>query len=174
MAFAFLNRFFGGPDPKDEWRILYASIVSIARDPHWYLAGGVADTIDGRFEMICLIASLVQMRIESFGTEGLEPGVRLTELLIDDLEGQIREIGFGDQGISKRMGELMSAVGGRLGAYRDGLAKGTMEDALVRNLYRTQRPDPAALSHCRGAVDRLHGGLLSATIGSLKAGQIRR
>ena len=38
-------------------------------------------------------------------------------------------------------------LGGRLGAYRDGLAAGDLKPALVRNLYRGEAPADAALAH---------------------------
>src|SRR3546814_9204461 len=68
------------------------------------------------------------------------------------MDGQLREIGIGDIIVGKHIGRMMSMLGGRLGAYRAGLAEGDLAPALVRNLYRGTAPAPAALAHTR---DRL-------------------
>ncbi len=40
----------------------------------------------------------------------------------------------------------MSALGGRLGAYREGMAeRGGLEPAIERNIYADAAPDPVAL-----------------------------
>jgi cytochrome b pre-mRNA-processing protein 3 len=174
MAFALLNRIFGGPDPKDEWRPLYAAIVARAREPHWYLAGAVPDTLDGRFEMVTLIASLVWIRMGDYGDLAQDAAVHLTELLIDDMEGQIREIGFGDQVVGKRMGEMMSAVGGRLGAYRAGQAYGAIKAALIRNVYRGNDPQDDELAHMLAETESLSARLLGCELADLKSGVLGR
>jgi cytochrome b pre-mRNA-processing protein 3 len=145
MAFAILNRFFGRDDARDAWRGLYAAVVERAREPAWYEHGAVPDTIDGRFEMVMLISSIISLRLEALGAVGCDAMARLTEVLVEDLEGQIREIGFGDVVVGKQMGRMMSAFGGRLGAYREALSGGNLETALVRNLYRGVEPLPEAL-----------------------------
>ncbi len=137
MAFALLNRILGRDDPSDRYRPLYAAIVAMAREPEPYRTGGVEDSVDGRFEMLCLMLALVFRRIENEGEEGRSATVRLTELFVDDMEGQIRELGTGDVVVGKRVSKLVSALGGRIGAYRTALdADVGMDEALARNLYR--------------------------------------
>ena len=66
-----------------------------------------------------------------------QESVYLTELFVDDMDGQLREIGIGDIVVGKHIGRLMSMMGGRLGAYRDGLARGG--DALAEAAGRDVR-----------------------------------
>ncbi len=144
MAFALLNRMMGRRDDSVRLEPLYAAIVAAARDKQPYLAGGVADSIDGRFEMLCLMMALVFRRIEGDGESGLSATVRLTELFVDDMEGQVRELGTGDVVVGKRVSKLVSALGGRIGAYRSALDGGAgLDEALDRNLYREAAPDAA-------------------------------
>src|SRR3546814_20475584 len=64
------------------------------------------------------------------------------------MDGQLRQIGIGDMIVGKHIGRMMSALGGRLSAYRSGLGAGeSLEDALVRNLYRGNAPAPDQLEH---------------------------
>jgi cytochrome b pre-mRNA-processing protein 3 len=57
--------------------------------------------------------------------------------------------------VGKHIGQIMSAVGGRLGALRNALADNKMlDDIIVRNIYRGVAPSPEALAHThRGLLD---------------------
>jgi len=135
-------------DPaKDAMRPLYAQIVEKARALHWYEKGGVADSLDGRFEMVSVMMSLVLIRLEQ-GDSTAENSVLLTEIFVDDMDGQLREIGVGDMIVGKHLGKMMAALGGRMGAYRGGLnGEGSLDDAILRNIFRGEVPDKAALKH---------------------------
>ena len=151
---------------------LYEAIVARARQPHWYEAGMVPDTVDGRFDMVAGILTLVLLRLET-APEGPEPSARLTELFVDDMDGQLREIGIGDIIVGKHIGRMMSMLGGRLGAYRDGLASGgDLEGALVRNVYRGEQPSPEALAHVAGSLRRFAGALADLPAPAILAGAL--
>ena len=117
---SFIDRLFGRRNANEAVRPLYNQVVAEGRAPHWYREGGVPDTIDGRFEMIAAILALVIARLE------LEPEQRqnvawLVELFVHDMDSQLREIGIGDMVVGKHVGKMMGALGGRIGAYREGL-----------------------------------------------------
>ena len=162
------GRLFGR---KDDATALYAAVVEKARAPHWYQAGAVADTIDGRFDAIAAILSLTLLRIEA-DPAGDALGVALAERFVDDMDPQLREIGFGDMVVGKQVGRMMSALGGRLGAYRDALAAGSLDAALVRNLYRDEAPTAEALAHVRGELERFDRALAATPLDALAAGRL--
>ncbi len=165
---AFLDRLFGR---KDEAAALYRAVVERARAEHWYVTGGVADTIDGRFDMIAAVLSIVLLRIEAEpGAESF--GVALAERFVDDMDPQLREIGIGDIVVGKHVGKMMSMLGGRLGAYREGLATGSIDRALLRNLYRDAHPGEAALAHVGGRLVTLHEVLKRTPLDALQAGRL--
>lgn len=148
-----LQRLFGRreADPRDALRPLYAAIVARARQAHWYLDGGVADSMEGRFEMIATIYSLVVLRLEQEADQARATAL-LTEILIDDMDAQLREVGVGDMVVGKHIGRLMGALGGRIGAWRSAFADGgdaAIDSVLERNLYAGAAPVPAALAHSR-------------------------
>ncbi|MCY1669692.1 hypothetical protein OVA07_01560 [Novosphingobium sp. SL115] len=142
---SFFGKLFGRKaDDRAVARPLWHRTVEIAREKEWYRDCGVADTVAGRFDMITLILSIVLIRMER-DAELVEPSVRLTELFVDDMDGQLRESGVGDVVVGKRMGQLMSVLGGRLGAYREGLlAKddAMMAEAVDRNVTLHDGADP--------------------------------
>jgi cytochrome b pre-mRNA-processing protein 3 len=146
----FLARLFGKRD--DDMGPLYAAVVAEARTPKWYATYGVPDSVDGRFDMVSLVLVLVLLRLENEGRE--VEAVRLTEQFITDMDGQIREIGFGDLVVGKQVGGILAVVGGRLGAYRTGFDL----DTLGRTLWRGEAPAnaDAALTQLDALRDRIN------------------
>lgn len=140
------RRLFASHDPKSAMQPLYQAIVQEGRQPHWYLEGQVPDTVDGRFDMIVAILAQVLMRLESL--DAAQESVWLTELFIDDMDGQLRQEGIGDVVVGKHIGRMVSALGGRLSAYRAALTgEAELSEALTRNLYRGSPPAADALAH---------------------------
>jgi cytochrome b pre-mRNA-processing protein 3 len=151
---------------------LYAAIVARARAPHWYADGSVPDTIDGRFDMIAAIVSLVLIRLED-DPAGAAPSAHLAERFVADMDGQLREIGIGDIVVGKHVGRMMGMLGGRLGAYREALAEGgDLAAAVTRNIYRGQRPADMALAHVCDRLRALHGDLAGMPLDRLVAGAL--
>lgn len=156
---------------RDETAALYAAVVARARQPHWFIEGAVADTVDGRFDMIAAVLAMVMLRLES-DQAGVAAATHLSEAFVDDMDPQLREIGIGDLLVGKHVGRMMGMLGGRLGAYRDGLAEGDIKPALVRNLYRGEAPAPEALAHVEHGLLTLRSGLDDIPLGRLIAGEL--
>lgn len=136
------------PDPREALRPLWRQVIAIAREAGWYTKGGVSDTMAGRFDMVTLVLALVMLRMD--GREELkQPSARLTELFVEDMEGQLRQSGVGDVVVGKRIGKLMSVLGGRIEALRSALAASD-NDALIaaveRNVTLSESGDPAAIA----------------------------
>ena len=142
-----LSRLFAKTDPREAMRPLYNAVVMRGREAHWYADGAVPDTLDGRFDMIAGVLSFVLLRLEQEADRKQE-SVWLTEIFVDDMDGQLRQIGIGDMIVGKHIGKMMSALGGRLSAYRSALT-GTdgLEEALLRNLYRGNAPGAHEVRH---------------------------
>lgn len=117
---SFLSRLLGtAPDPRETLRPLWHRVVELARDPVYFAECGVADTIAGRFDLITAIVSVMMVRLEASDLRA--ESALLAELFVEDMEGQLREFGVNDVVVGKRVGKLMSVLGGRLGAYRPAL-----------------------------------------------------
>jgi cytochrome b pre-mRNA-processing protein 3 len=154
-----ISRLFGSrTDDHAAVRPLWHRIVEIAREKRWYAELGLADTVAGRFDAVTLVLSLVMLRMER-SPELARPCVLLAELFVTDMDGQLRQSGVGDLVVGKHIGRLMSVLGGRLGAYRDGLAaagNGELEAALSRNLSLLESADMVLLAQAvRGFADEL-------------------
>jgi cytochrome b pre-mRNA-processing protein 3 len=162
------QKIFGGGRDRAALIPLYHAIVAEARQPGWYARALVPDTMDGRFDAIALVLSLVLLRLEREGAAGQLPSVLLTEVFVDDMDGTMREIGFGDLVVGKRVGGIMGALGGRLGAYRDGDRKA----ALVRNLYRDAAPDDDAVDTAVAMAAALESRIACVSRDALLAGSL--
>jgi len=160
--------------PRDQGRAallpLWHRVVVIAREPRWYAEFGVADTVPGRFDAIVLVLSMVLLRMER-DPALVPPSVLLTEIFVDDMDGQLRESGVGDLMVGKRMGRLMSVLGGRLGALREALPQGdtAVAEVLSRNVTLIDGAKPIKVAVAARALEVA----LKATSGdALLAGQI--
>jgi cytochrome b pre-mRNA-processing protein 3 len=165
-----LQRLFGRPDRGTAPR-LYTGVVERGRAPHWYVDGAVPDTVDGRFDMIAALLCVVLLRLEA-EPAGIPTSTAVAECFIDDMDGQLREIGIGDIIVGKHVGRMMGMLGGRLGVYRSGLAEGDLAPALVRNLYRGVAPAPAALTHVEARLRAFCDALAAMPLDRVIAGDL--
>lgn len=169
-----LRNLLGGNTGEEVWP-LYDAVVARARAPHWYVEGAVPDTVDGRFDMVAAVLATVMLRLETEPGGG-EPAARLAERFVEDMDAQLRQIGIGDITVGKHIGRMMAALGGRLGAYRDGLApdasRGLFEEALVRNLYRGEAPAPNAVAHVAAELRQFRTVLDGVPLPRLLAGEL--
>ena len=163
------DRLFGRKE-RDALVPLYNAAVGEARRPDWYLAGQVPDTLDGRFDMVAAVLSLVLLRLEEEGDAGRAPSAYLAEIFVADMDGQLRERGIGDIVVGKHIGRMMSALGGKLGALRDAFAGGDLDGAIDRNIYRGAVPADAALTAVRDGLTNLRARLAETPAQELIAG----
>lgn len=143
-----LSRIFGNrADDRENVRPLWHRVVEIAREKPWYAECGVADTVPGRFDAITLVLALVMLRMER-SPALIAPSAKLTELFVDDMDGQLRQAGVGDLVVGKKMGKLMGALGGRLEALRAALPSGTeaLQSMVERNMTLNDGADIAVLA----------------------------
>ncbi|MBC8036636.1 MAG: ubiquinol-cytochrome C chaperone [Rhizobiales bacterium] len=127
-----LKRFFRkSPSPE---RSLYEAIVAGARHPLPYARWGVADTIDGRFDMISLHMFLVLDRLKG---EDEQFRQRLVDEFFADMDRSLRELGVGDISVGKKVRKMAEAFYGRVAAYEAGLADGeaALTAAVARNFF---------------------------------------
>lgn len=143
---SFISRLLGtGPDPREEVRPLWHRVVELAREPSFYSDCHVADSVGGRFDLMTAVLCTVMVRVEA--SEMRSQSALLAELFVEDMDGQLREFGVNDVVVGKRMGKLMSVLGGRLGAYRSALVERDREKligAVSRNVTFSEDADEAA------------------------------
>jgi cytochrome b pre-mRNA-processing protein 3 len=154
-------------DRRRTARELYGSIVTQARQPVFYADWGVADALQGRFEMIVLHLALMLQRLAAEGDPGKRLGRALTESFVVDMDDAMREMTFGDLAVPREIKHAVAALYDRHNAYIAALASpepAALEAVLGQQmayLGSSERLDAAALArymrHAVGALAQLSG-----------------
>jgi len=154
---------FSGRNPTREAAdIAYRHVVEQARRPVFFGAYGVPDTLDGRFELICLHAFLYLHRLKAERPQASRFSQSLFDRMFADFDRSLREIGVGDLSVGKHVKRMARAFYGRILSYEAGLAgdDSVLAAALSRNLFGTVRAQAynaaAMASYVRRTVSHLH------------------
>ena len=119
---------------------LYGKVVAAARQPAFYGPGRVADTPEGRFEMIAVHLFLAVERVIDLQPEGEDIARHMIEAFVVDMDDCMREMGVGDLTVPKRVKRAAAGFYERSGAYRAGLAEAS-NDELAAALGQYLHPD---------------------------------
>ncbi len=124
----------GKPKVTRAAEALYARIVDAARAPRFYTELGVADTTEGRFEMVALHLFLA---LEALKVSPLDAAFRDTlmqrtiEAFVTDMDDCMREMAVGDLTVPKKVKRAAAGFYERTGAYRAALASNDREQLAV-------------------------------------------
>ncbi len=124
------------PDPFVEpAHVAYVTLVNQSRSEFFYKDMGVADTLDGRFDIIVLHLFILTTRLQKDSPEMLRA---IWEVFFSDMDRNLREMGASDTGIGKRVKKMVQAFYGRIEAYDKAYGSAEFKESLKRNLYRGQ------------------------------------
>jgi cytochrome b pre-mRNA-processing protein 3 len=161
---------------------LYGLIVTAARQPEFYLAGGVPDTKEGRFALLVLHMALALERLRPEGDKGAALGQALIEAFVTDIDDNMREIGIGDLSVPRNVKKAAAALENRWNRYREHLtvepvAEAALAECLAVDLYGvTEAPQRTtdAVAFARYMIDATRvlndaeaAGLLAGTLPAL-------
>lgn len=168
-----LKTLFRRRDPAAQ--TLYAAIVEQARQPAFYLVCGVADTVQGRFEMIALHMFLVLHRLKKEGKAGANLAQDLFDLMFADMDRNLRELGTGDLAVGKRIKTLAQGLYGRVVAYERGLAPdadASLRDSLSRNVFSGTPVHGAGLDGLTDYLRRAADSLATQDFAEIAGGHV--
>ncbi|MBD25422.1 MAG: hypothetical protein CMG46_10525 [Candidatus Marinimicrobia bacterium] len=134
------NHIFHRTDPiMTPVEVVYDSLIKKSRETIFYRDYGVPDTIDGRFDMIIIHAMLVFRRLRSRGEQAEIMSQNIFDLMFQDMDRSLREMGVGDLSVSKQIKKMAKAFYGRASMYEEGLdgSNHTLAEALIANVYRS-------------------------------------
>ena len=132
--------FFGSQKtPLDPRQKAYYKCLEASRRKEFYTEFEVADTFDGRFDMLCLVMSIYMQKLSQDTEKTKQFSQNLFDVMFKDIDSTLREMGAGDLGVGKRIKVMSESFMGRLTKYSQSLENkdATMlADTLSRNLYR--------------------------------------
>jgi cytochrome b pre-mRNA-processing protein 3 len=149
---------------------LFEALTAEARRPHWYVEGGVPDTLDGRFAVLATVTALALVRLERDGDEGNRASVALTERFIEVMESEHRELGVGDPTLGRTVRKLVSMLAKRAQLWRSAGA-GHWSEATRESLFKDDVAG-VALMHSSAALERLSDRFASTPLCKLQEGKI--
>lgn len=152
---------------------LFALAVGEARQAHWFVRGGVADTVEGRFAVLASVIALLIVRMEQSGAAGEAASVALTERFVEAMDTEIREMGVGDPALGKQVRKLVGALGARVERWRSATQSNeALQAAAVRSLYPGGAPSDEAARHGTDALRALWARIAAAKIAQLADGRL--
>jgi cytochrome b pre-mRNA-processing protein 3 len=171
----FLKRLFQAPRFQAESRALYRQIAERARRPVLYTLYAVPDTLDGRFEMLCLHAYAVFHCIKGKCTDAETLSQAIYDAMFTDLDGALRELGVADLGVGRRIKAMTEALNGRMQAYDRGFAvegNEELEQAVRRNVYGTTMPAADQVHGMTEYLRSIRSALAQASFEDLRSGRV--
>ncbi|MCJ2102100.1 MULTISPECIES: ubiquinol-cytochrome C chaperone family protein [Methylobacterium] len=147
---------------------LHVALSMAARRPGLYTRLGVPDTVEGRFESLCLHTILVLRRLNRLPAPAAEVAQDLVNSVFTQLDASLRELGVGDMGVSKRMKKLGAAFYGRAEGYDAALNAGdtaALRAVLSRNVLGGEGDGAGLAAYVRAADAALAGADLDGLLG---------
>ena len=170
-----LQRLFAAPARQAEGRALYAAAAAQARRPEFYRELGVADTVEGRFELYSLHVALLLIRLKGQGQIAAETAQHLFDAYVRSLDDALRDLGVSDVKVGRKMKALGQAFYGRLNSYEvaiEGLPSAAGElEALLQRTALEERPGATAGALAR-YVARAAADLSGQAIEALLEGRV--
>ncbi len=139
MVFKNLLKHFSQRDGPHS--IAYGQIVAQARQEAFYASGNVADTVDGRYDMIVLHTFLLINRLNVDGSaEAKEFSQNVFNEMFTDMDRSLREMGVGDLAVGKKIKKMAQVFYGRVQAYDEaiklyGEQPQLLVDVVSRNIF---------------------------------------
>lgn len=161
---------------SDTISTLYGTIVAQARLPCFYRDYAVADTVNGRFDLIVLHLALALDRLlPDSALQGVGQGV--FDRFCQDMDSNLREMGFSDLKVPKEMQRMGEAYFGRAQAYQTALAADdggqALVEAIARNIYGGSPPNPGAAIRLAAYMREAVRDLRAQDTAHLAAGTLR-
>ena len=132
---------------------IYTNIIETSRNKSFFLDFNVDDTVEGRFDIIILHSFIVF----NFFIHNNDQKSSLPQMLFDhmfhDFDSSLREMGFGDIAVNKRMKQFIKAFYGRIENYSKSLSRFNefgddtlLKETILRNIYKDKQVNPECIN----------------------------
>ena len=131
---------------NDAGHKLFSLVIKQSRLVVFYEELAVEDNLDGRFDLMSLHMAMILQKLDQ--NKKSKDATKLKqvfqEIMFDNLDLTLREIGVGDMGVGKKIKVMAEAFYGRMIAYQNLFGAKNPEkmlNVLQRNLYRERKVD---------------------------------
>ena len=122
---------------------IYQNIVEISRSKFFYLNLRLKDDFETRFDLIIFHAFIIFFYYKNLKNGKSTISQELFDFMFNDFENNLREMGFGDIAVNKKMKVFISAFYGRIAQYSKGLDsykndgdKSLLQKTILNNIYK--------------------------------------
>mgnify|MGYP001176108451 FL=1 len=122
---------------------IYQNIVEISRSKFFYLNLKLKDDFETRFDLIIFHSFIIFFYYKNLKQGKSEISQDLFDFMFSDFENNLREMGFGDIAVNKKMKVFITAFYGRIAQYSRGLDiyksngdKSLLHQTILNNIYK--------------------------------------
>ena len=122
---------------------IYQNIVEISRSKFFYIDYELDDSFETRFDLIIFHAFMIFYFYKSKNINKSSLSQMLFDYMFNDFENNLREMGFGDIAVNKKMKLFVRAFYGRLSQYSKSLDlleskndKSLLEQTILNNIFK--------------------------------------
>lgn len=156
---------------------LFSAVIEHSRVIKFYESYSVEDSLDGRFDLMSIHMAVVIEKLDHHKElkNVTEYKRVLQEIMFDNLDLTLREIGVGDLGVGKKIKVMAEAFYGRMIAYQNLFSvknDAEMSDTLNRNLYREKTIETQVLKNMVSYVYEQYEFIMKQDIGAILEGKI--
>mgnify|MGYP005737486579 FL=1 len=125
---------------------VYQSIIDNSRSKIFYINLDVDDSFESRFDLVILHSFIIFQYFIEIGDKKNKLSQSLFDFMFHDFENNLREMGFGDIAVNKRMKKFISAFYGRILSYSNSYAEYKENNSLLnfslaikKNIYKNKK-----------------------------------
>ena len=122
---------------------IYQNIIEISRSKFFYLDYNLEDTFETRFDLVIFHSFMIFYFYKSNKIDTSVIPQSLFDYMFNDFENNLREMGFGDIAVNKKMKAFVRAFYGRLSQYSKSLDlaentgdKSLLEQTILNNIFK--------------------------------------
>ncbi len=122
---------------------IYQNIVEISRSKFFYINLKLKDNFETRFDLIIFHAFIIFFYYKNLKQGKSSISQELFDFMFSDFENNLREMGFGDIAVNKKMKVFITAFYGRLAQYSKGIDiykndgdKSLLQKTILNNIYK--------------------------------------
>ena len=128
---------------KDIIPEIYQNIIERSRSKFFYLNLNVDDSFESRFDIIILHSFIIFYYIKNVSNNEKNLSQFLFDFMFDDFDNNLREMGFGDIAVNKKMKIFITAFYGRITNYSQGIDQilnheedQIINKSILNNIYK--------------------------------------
>ena len=128
---------------KDITPEIYQNIIERSRSKFFYLKMDIDDNFESRFDLIILHSFIIFYFLKNISENEKKLSQLLFDFMFNDFDNNLREMGFGDIAVNKKMKVFITAFYGRIANYSQGIDQiqnnegdEMLNKAIVNNIYK--------------------------------------